>query len=145
MTSAPRIAANRRNAARSSGPRTAAGKTRSGQNAFRHGLSLPIKENDAFGGDILPLAEEIVAISSASPEVAYAVAKARIELIRARRAALEAIEEGLRDQVGTPDENLNPNERLGLAFAAKAPRLASYARYERRAWSRLEKLLRLKL
>ena len=34
----PRAEANRRNAQRSTGPRTAEGKTRSSQNAFKHGL-----------------------------------------------------------------------------------------------------------
>src|SRR5262249_10863821 len=44
MTTALQAAANSRNAARSSGPRTAAGKARASQNAVRHGLRslLPV-------------------------------------------------------------------------------------------------------
>ena len=38
MASAAQIAANRRNALRSTGPRTAAGKARSRRNAHKHGL-----------------------------------------------------------------------------------------------------------
>ena len=41
MTSPAKIAANRRNARRSTGPRSAAGKARARRNAFRHGLSTP--------------------------------------------------------------------------------------------------------
>ncbi len=39
MASDKRIAANRRNAVKSTGPKTAEGKTRSRQNAIRHGLT----------------------------------------------------------------------------------------------------------
>jgi len=40
MTTEKQIVANRANALRSTGPKTAAGKKRSSQNALRHGLSL---------------------------------------------------------------------------------------------------------
>lgn len=39
MATEKQIAANRRNAAKSTGPRTAAGKARSKMNALRHGLA----------------------------------------------------------------------------------------------------------
>jgi hypothetical protein len=41
MATPKQIAANRRNATRSTGPRTAAGKSSSSRNALLHGLSLP--------------------------------------------------------------------------------------------------------
>jgi hypothetical protein len=41
VTSPRRVAANRRNAQRSTGPRTAAGKRRSSRNALKHGLCSP--------------------------------------------------------------------------------------------------------
>ena len=51
MATEKQIAANRRNAARSTGPRTPLGKKRSSMNALRHGLSyvgfdLPGVAND---------------------------------------------------------------------------------------------------
>jgi hypothetical protein len=44
MTSAKAIAANRRNARRSTGPRTAAGKRKVARNALRHGLSIAVAD-----------------------------------------------------------------------------------------------------
>lgn len=42
MASERQIAANRRNAGRSTGPRSRKGKKRVSRNAIRHGLSMPL-------------------------------------------------------------------------------------------------------
>ena len=42
MATERQIAANRANAKKSTGPKTAAGKLRSSRNAYRHGLSSPL-------------------------------------------------------------------------------------------------------
>ena len=43
MATEKQIAANRSNAKRSTGPKTLAGKTTSSRNAYRHGLSGPLR------------------------------------------------------------------------------------------------------
>jgi hypothetical protein len=42
------IAANRANAQKSTGPKTAAGKLKSSRNAYRHGLSCPFRFDPSF-------------------------------------------------------------------------------------------------
>ena len=43
MASEKQILANRANAKKSTGPRTAAGRAKSSRNSYRHGLSLPMQ------------------------------------------------------------------------------------------------------
>jgi hypothetical protein len=43
MATEKQIAANRANAQKSTGPKTAAGKLTSSRNAYRHGLSSPLR------------------------------------------------------------------------------------------------------
>jgi hypothetical protein len=57
--SARKRAANRRNARRSTGPRTTAGKARSARNGRRHGLTLPISAEPAWWPMLGALAEAI--------------------------------------------------------------------------------------
>ena len=64
MTSARKIRANRANARASSGPKTAAGKARSAQNAFRHGFNVPILLDPALASDVEALAQRIAGKSA---------------------------------------------------------------------------------
>jgi hypothetical protein len=52
MSSQARLAANRANARKSRGPRTAAGRTRASRNALRHGLAAISRHNPAYFPEI---------------------------------------------------------------------------------------------
>jgi hypothetical protein len=77
------IAANRANAQRSTGPKTARGKTASSRNAFRHGLSQPLP----FAADpkVEAIAQAVVG-KGAGEELVQAAefARAHLELVRIR-------------------------------------------------------------
>jgi hypothetical protein len=51
LASEKQIAANRRNATKSTGPRTPDGKARSRMNSFRHGLSGPVVYDGTLAGE----------------------------------------------------------------------------------------------
>jgi hypothetical protein len=107
MTSAARIAANRRNALASTGPRTGAGKARSAQNARlstgprtpagkaasaqnarRHGLTLSVAGDPAWSEAIQSLARSIAGADADAEgyDLACLIAEADIGVMRARRA-----------------------------------------------------------
>src|SRR5262249_10851110 len=66
MTSDRQIAANRRNARRSTGPRSAAGMKRSIRNSFRHGLAAGLTTSAERIQNIERLARKI---AGASPDI----------------------------------------------------------------------------
>jgi hypothetical protein len=68
MTSAAKIAANRRNAQRSTGPRSAAGKARSRYNALQHRLNVPVQYDQTTADEIENLADYLSADSIEPPE-----------------------------------------------------------------------------
>ena len=94
MTSYARIVANRANAARSTGPRTRAGKARAARNARRHGLSVPVLADPALTPEIEALASRLAGAGATAARRAAAVriAEAQLDLgrIRCVRLALTA-------------------------------------------------------
>ena len=88
MRPSARTLANRRNARRSAGPKTPAGKARVALNALRHGLAIPVTVDPALGAKIERLAR-VIAGRDDDPlrlECASRVAEAQIDVLRARRA-----------------------------------------------------------
>ena len=99
MTSARKIRANRANARASSGPKTAAGKAQSAQNAFRHGFNVPIFLDPDLASDVEALAQRIVGKSADADvlESARRVAEAQIDLRRVRSHRHRLIERAMAD------------------------------------------------
>lgn len=122
MATAKQLAANRENAKRSTGPRTAAGKFTSSRNALRHGLSLP-QEMDA---ETLAALEELTSeilendIGNGRADAAKEAAAAVLDLIRTRQVR--------RAMLATTDLKTVNIEQLR--------RLMALDRYERRAMTR---------
>ena len=90
------IAANRANAKRSTGPKTAAGKQKSSRNAYRHGLSGPAPRNAAILVKIESAVRDCVGEAAAEDKLTSAAADffgAHIAVlrIRAMRTGSEAM------------------------------------------------------
>jgi hypothetical protein len=96
VTTERKVAANRRNARLSTGPRSAAGKARVAQNALRHGLNVKVADDPLLTEEVARIAR---AIRDDAPrggrggvsfaELAYLarrVAEAQVDLMRVRRA-----------------------------------------------------------
>jgi hypothetical protein len=94
MASARQIAANRRNARKSTGPRSGPGKKRASRNAYRHGLTLNIISTAAFAKQLETLVRKIAGDSEDAIvlERAHAIAQAELDLARVRRAKIALIE-----------------------------------------------------
>jgi hypothetical protein len=143
MTSPAKIAANRRNARRSTGPRSAAGKGRARRNAFRHGLATPASLDHVAMHRIDDL---VVALTRDFPdqlelELATVAAEAQAEIERVRQTKVTLVNRAyahLRDEGG---RLLSAGERAALAFAGKTEILMACERYERRAISRRNRAL----
>jgi len=94
MASEQQIAANRRNARKSTGPRSGAGRKRASRNAYRHGLTLNITSTAAFAKQLDKLARKIAGDTkdAITLERARAIAQAELDLARVRRAKVALIE-----------------------------------------------------
>ena len=124
MTTDRQLAANRANARRSTGPKTAVGKVRSAENSRRHGLTAPPE-----AGALLVWNRIILAVPSASPDplerdprrrAARNLAEAEAQLQRVRLAEEQYflnpegdISQGELDMIETRDLLLDTAEEFG--------------------------------
>ena len=155
MASHRQIAANRRNAQRSTGPRTPAGVKRAARNAMRHGLTIPLARDPAASAEIDRLAAALVGRcpTPARLEQARIAAEAELELRRVRRHRKSLLDRNAvalaahqQDDDRHHDRRWQPvgsdGQREGLAIAAALPELEALERYERRARSRRTRAMR---
>src|SRR6516165_4187339 len=95
MATDRQIAANRRNARKSTGPRSHGGKKRASRNAYQHGLCLGSGSVGAFVREVERLARKIAGDSAGNAlmmERATAVAEAGLDVARARRAKVALLD-----------------------------------------------------
>jgi hypothetical protein len=94
MASERQIAANRRNARKSTGPRSGAGKKRASRNAYRHGLTLNLTSTAIFAKQLDKLVRKIAGETEDAMvlERARAIAHAELDLAQVRQAKIALIE-----------------------------------------------------
>jgi hypothetical protein len=95
MTSSKRLIANRANAQRSTGPKSARGKSQSRLNAVKHGLAIPASIIPALAPEIAHLARILVGADEPDPavhEMATRVAEASIDVLRVRLTRTELLD-----------------------------------------------------
>ena len=94
MASERQNAANRRNARKSTGPRSGAGRKRASRNSYRHILTLNIASTAAYAKQLDKLARKIAGNTddAITLERAREIAQAELELARVRRAKVALIE-----------------------------------------------------
>jgi hypothetical protein len=127
MSSERQRAANRRNARKSTGPRSQAAKKRTSQNALRHGLTLSFAASAAHTKLIDKLARQIAGPNTGRIFLEYAreIAIAELDLARVRRVKTELIQRlSALGSLDPPQTFTSRNEELRFLKAvlrSKAP------------------------
>ena len=93
MATEKQIAANRANAQKSTGPKTAAGKLKSSRNAYRDGLSCPLRVDPVMSAKADAIARALTGEDANEEKLrsAAAVAAAQLELKRIRSPRVDLI------------------------------------------------------
>jgi hypothetical protein len=140
VTSSRKVEANRVNARRSTGPKTAAGRAKAAQNARRHGLRVPVLSDPALSAEVEAISQRIVGDASSSSELvelARRIGEAEIELLRVRRARCNLVSHVL-PTFGARNELLFA--ATALAGDKEKPR-SPEDREERLLWKALGRLI----
>jgi hypothetical protein len=148
MTSESKIAANRRNSQRSSGPRTVKGKLKVSRNALRHGLAAATLRDPGTAAEVDRLATAVGGenADAAQREQALIIAESELTLLRVRAARTSIFQQMLL-ATGTadaqePSGQLLGRERAGVIGSSHLEQLRRLERYERRAFSRRQSAIR---
>jgi hypothetical protein len=159
MASNRQIAANRRNARQSTGPRSSAGRNRSRRNSYRHGLAAGVTLNAERLKHIERLARKIAGNSAdvMTVERARTLAQAEYELAQIRQAKVALISRVMAFGAFETPDAIEPNqvkrpERVEIpampatepectaeAVRRALPELIKLERYERRAGARRDR------
>jgi len=150
MTSQKKIEANRRNAERSTGPRTKLGKAKSAQNARKHGLATTGSWSPAMASRVEKLTD-VFAGPDATREKrdqAKKVARAHNMLELVEEAKRRCIEQHLpaqaKSKAASKERQTTRSTRAWTWAQIEAiPELFKLERYERRAFSRRNRELRI--
>jgi hypothetical protein len=154
MASERQIAANRRNAAKSTGPRSRAGKMRARHNAYQHGLTTSPISSAAVAKQVEKLVRKIAGKTKDAIVLEHArdIAHATFDIARARRVRVALIERNSigrsetptvleRTDLSTTMPSQEP-ERTAEAIRRALPELIKLDRYESRAAARRDKAIR---
>jgi hypothetical protein len=142
MASEKQIAANRRNARNSTGPKTIAGKKRASLNALRHGLSsqglrtFEAERVEQLARQIAGDCENRIVL-----ELARSAAAAELELAQVRQVQADLIALALSLGSLEPLDFRSAADKVWTA-GMQLVKLAKLERYERRAFSRRNRALR---
>jgi hypothetical protein len=128
MASEKQLRANRENAKRSTGPKTAAGRLNSSRNALRHGLSRPVATDPAALIKARQLTELLLPDRADVTQVVAAVEVAHAQAQVLRVAAVRS--------------KLLANLDVAAANLKQLRRLAALDRYERQALTRRRRAAR---
>jgi hypothetical protein len=146
MASDRKIAANRRNSRRSSGPRTVAGKLTVSRNALRHGLAAATPRDSGIAAEVDRLATAIAGehVDPAQRAQALIIAESELTLLRVRAARTSIFEQMLAtaaEEGGSRGYQANAvlPDVIGEAYLDQLRRLE---RYDRRAFSRRQTAVR---
>ena len=132
MTTAKQIAANRRNALRSTGPRSLAGKIKARANALKHGLAAKTLRDRSSRQKIDVLTQ--IFAGQTDPIAARALAEAQVELQCVERYRAELL-----SKIPAPDDAGLGEQGAEITMVIR--NLEKLLRYERNATSKRNKAI----